>query len=108
MLCIFSWRINTESEDILIVEEEIHRERIRIILVYFNCSKLMAGRRYDENRKIQQEIEKYMQVEDGMNLMILGDINARLTILEPRIEMDVNGNMIEDWITGKDIAHLNR
>ena len=49
-----------------------------------------------------------MLVEEGMNLMILGDINARLTILEPRIETDVNGNMIEDWITGKDMAHLNR
>ena len=101
-------KIDTESEDILIIEGEIHREKIRIILVYFNCCKLTAGRRYEENRKIQQEIEKHMQVEEGMNLVILGDINARLTILEPRIETDVNGNMIEEWITGKDMAHLNR
>ena len=42
-------KVNTESEDILIVEGEIHSEKIKIILVYFNCGKLMSGRRYEEN-----------------------------------------------------------
>ena len=53
-------KIDTESEDILIIGE-IYREKIRIILVYFNCCKLTAGRRYEEKRKIQQEIERCMQ-----------------------------------------------
>ena len=99
---------DTESDDILIVEGEVHKEKIRIILVYFNCGKLAVGRRYEENRKIQEEIEKFMQVEEGVNLVILGDINARLRILEPGIENDINGKMIEEWITGKNLIHLNR
>ena len=49
-----------------------------------------------------------MQVEEDMKLMILGDMNARLTILEPSIEMDANGNMIEEWVTGKDMIHFDR
>ena len=49
-----------------------------------------------------------MQVEEGVILVILGDINARITILEPSIETDINGKMIEEWVTGKDIVHLNR
>ena len=101
-------KVDTESEDILIVEGEIHNEKTKIILVYFNCGKLMAGRRYEENRKMQQEIERHMQVEDGVNLLILGDMNARMSILEPNIETDANGNMIEEWVTGKDMIHLNR
>ena len=50
-------KVETESEDILIVEGEIHNEKTKIILAYFNCGKLMAGRRYEQNRKMQQEIE---------------------------------------------------
>ena len=91
-------KIETESEDILIVEGEIYKERVKIILAYFNCGKLMAGRRYEENRKMQREIERHMVIEDGVNLIILGDMNARLTVLEPSIETDANGQMIEDWV----------
>ena len=57
---------------------------------------------------MQQEIEKNMQVEDGVNLLILGDMNARMSILEANIETDANGIMIEEWINGKDMTHLNR
>ena len=49
-----------------------------------------------------------MQVEDGVNLLVLGDMNARMSILEPNIETDANGAMIEEWITGMDMTHLNR
>ena len=49
-----------------------------------------------------------MQVEDGVNLLILGDMNARMSILEPNIETDANGAMIEEWIGGMDMTHLNR
>ena len=101
-------KLNTESEDILVVEGEIYNERIKIILLYFNCGKLMAGRRYEENRKMQREIERHMIIEDEVNLIILGDMNARLTILEPSIETDANGQMIEEWVGNMDLIHLNR
>ena len=57
---------------------------------------------------MQREIEENMIVEDDVNLVILGDINARLNILEPGKETDENGQMIEEWISEKDMIHLNR
>ena len=35
-------------------------------------------------------------------------MNARLTVLEPSIETDANGQMIEDWVGNMDLIHLNR
>ena len=40
---------------------------------------------------MQREIEEHMIVEDDVNLVVLGDINARLSILEPGKETDANG-----------------
>ena len=83
------------------MEGEIHKEKVRMILIYFNCGKLAVGRRYNENRMIQEEVERYMQVEEGVKLIVLGDLNARLRILEPGIETDINGRMIETWVVEK-------
>merc|ERR1711891_84556 len=96
----------TESDNILVVEGEIHKEKIRIVLVYFNCGKLTMGRRFNENRKIQ-EVEQLMQVKEGTKLVVLGDLNTRLRTLEPGIDTDVNGRMIESWVTDKNLLHLN-
>ena len=100
-------KINTKNDDILVVEGEIHKEKIRIILVYFNCGKLTMGRRFNENRKIQEEVEQFMQVKEGTRLVVLGDLNARLRALEPGIDTDVNGRMIESWVTDRNLSHLN-
>ena len=45
-------KLETKSEDILIVEGTIYNEKVKIILAYFNCCKLRAGRRYQENREM--------------------------------------------------------
>ena len=50
-------KIDTESEDILIVEGEVYKEKIRIILVYFNCGKLAGGRRYEEIEKYRKKLK---------------------------------------------------
>ena len=71
---------------ILIVEGTIYNEKIKIILTYFNCCKLRAGRRYLENREMQKEVEEHMVVEDDVNVVVLGDMNARMGILEPERE----------------------
>merc|ERR1711888_512769 len=64
-----------KSEDIQVVEGTIFNERIKIILTYFNCCKLRAGRRYQENREMPKEVEEHMIVEDDVNLVVLGDMN---------------------------------
>ena len=65
------------------------------------------GKRFNENRKIQEEVEQFMQVKEGIKLVVLGDLNARLRTLEPGIDTDINGKMLESWVTDKNLLHLN-
>ena len=60
-----------------------------------NCCKEAAGPNFRANREIQKEIEKYIVVDPGVNLFCLGDFNGRLKALEPKIENDHNGKMLE-------------
>ena len=49
-----------------------------------------------------------MIVEPGVNLLVLGDFNGRLTSLEPNIRRnDINGNMIEEWSHKYALTHMN-
>ena len=48
-----------------------------------------------------------MEVEPDVALVCLGDINGRLTRLEPNIATDTNGKMLEDWTSKFDLHHLN-
>ena len=63
--------IETKGRDILILEGTIYNERIRIILTYMDCCKEANGPRFRANREIQEEIEKYIQVEANTNLICL-------------------------------------
>ena len=48
-----------------------------------------------------------MEVEPGVLLIFLGDLNGRLKVLEPLIEIDSNGRMIEEWSEKFELHHLN-
>ena len=80
--------VNTNSRDIMILDGTIFNEKVRIILVYFNCSKELEGRNCRANSEIQREVEQYIQVENDKHLICLGDMNGRLQTLEPRIRTD--------------------
>ena len=49
-----------------------------------------------------------MEVEPEVYLICLGDINGRLKTLEPYIETDCNGKMVEEWMEKQGIHHLNQ
>ena len=100
--------INTKSSDILAVEGKVRGCKIRIILTYFDSTKLKSGKDFKRNRNIQRQIEKLFSVEPDVSLVCLGDLNGRLTKLEPGIENDANGDMIENWILKYDLNHLNQ
>ena len=100
--------IESGSSDILAVEGKIYNKKVRIILCYFDCTKEMSGKDYKRNRVIQERVEDLMGVDPGTALMVLGDINGRLKLLEPTIRAsDANGRMIESWTDNKDLIHLN-
>ena len=74
--------VKVDSSDILIVEGTVHRRKVRIILTYMGCSKEKKGVEYE--------------VDPEMSLVYLGDMNGRLKSLEPHIETDSNGRMVEN------------
>ena len=80
--------IKVDHSDILALEGTMRGNKIRIILTYFDSTKNKSGKVFERNRKIQKLIEKLMEVEPDVALICLGDINGRLTKLEPHINTD--------------------
>ena len=99
--------IETRSNDLLVVEGKINSIKCRIVLCYFDCTKLLHGRDFKRNRDIQKQVEKLMEVDPSTALLVLGDFNGRLSRLEPAIRTDANGSMIETWVDKFDLFHLN-
>ena len=100
--------IKVDNNDILAIEGKIRGCKVRIILIYMDSTKEKQGKDYNRNRKIQRQVEKLFEVEPDVSLICLGDLNGRLKKLEPNIETDVNGLMIENWITKYSLNHLNQ
>ena len=70
-------------------------------------SKEKKGVEYEANRDIQRKIEKFMEVDPEVSLICLGDMNGRLKSLEPHIDTDSNGKMVEEWTEQFSLHHLN-
>jgi len=49
-----------------------------------------------------------MGADPGVHLVCLGDFNGRMKALEPKIESDQNGKIIENWINIQGMHHLNQ
>ena len=100
--------IKTTSNDILALEGTVRGCKMRIILTYMDSDKKKSGNNYNRNRNIQKQIEKLLEVDPDTTLICLGDFNARMKTLEPDIETDVNGRMVEEWIPKYSLNHLNQ
>ena len=100
--------IKTNSNNILAIEGKIRGCKVRIILIYMDSTKKKSGRDYNKNRQIQCQAEKLFEVDPDVSLICLGDLNGRLKKLEPNIETDENGKMIENWTIKCNLNHLNQ
>ena len=78
-------RIETNHSDIMVLEGKIYNKNVKIILTYMDCTKAKRGDAYWANRHIQKRIEELMIVEPETLLICMGDFNARLSCLEPKI-----------------------
>ena len=70
--------LETKSNDILALEGKINNIKCRIVLCYFDCTKLLHGKDFDRNRYIQKQVEKLLEVDPSTALLVLGDFNGRL------------------------------
>ena len=99
--------MEVKSNDILAVEGKIHNKKFRVILCYFDSSKLLKGKGFNRNRSLQKQVEKLMEVDPDTSLLVLGDFNGRLNKLEKGIRTDANGRMLESWVEKYSMHHLN-
>merc|ERR1711909_14080 len=67
---------------------------------------LIIGFKEDKEVKLEE-----IEIDDNDILalegVVRGDINGRMTKLEPNIVTDANGKMLEEWATNLDMFHLN-
>jgi len=96
------------NNNVMILEGTIHNKNIKIILTYMDYFKGKQGAEYEENRNIQREIEKQMEIEPDKYVLYLGDLKGRLKVVEPHIETDCNGKMAEEWTEKLGMHHLNQ
>ena len=99
-------KLEGENDDILEIEGVIFGLKVKIILVYFDCSKNKSGDEFDHNRNMEREIRKMIENNKSEGLIILGDFNAHLYMLEDRKE-DANGDMILELVEDYDLTLLN-
>ena len=69
--------------------------------------KKNSGKNFIRNNKIQLQVEKLLEVEPDTSMICLGDFNGRIKTLEPNIETDENGSMLEQWVPKFYLNHLN-
>ena len=79
---------------------------VRIILVYFDSDKKNNSQEARDNKKLKLELEKMIRNNEMEGLMILGDMNAHLEMLEDKKD-DINGEMIREWMNEEDLILLN-
>ena len=85
-------------KDILILKGTCFGIKMKIILVYFDATKKKDGVDFDRNRELEKEVEREMKGEEGEGVMVLGDFNAHLNVLEEEREDDENGKMVMRWV----------
>ena len=61
--------IKTESIDILVLEGTFRGSKLRIIFVDMDSDKKKSGKNYIRNKKIQDQMEKLIEVEPDVFLI---------------------------------------
>ena len=95
------------NKDILVIEGKCFNIKMRIILVYFDVNKRLETTQAGENVKLRNEVEKAMRENRMEGMLILGDMNGHLRIIEEDRRDDINGRMIMDWIKEEELFLLN-
>ena len=95
----------SKSSDILEIEGKCYGKEMKIILVYFDANKNAAGK--ERNRAIKKEIEEKIENTKDKGLMIIGDFNGHLELLEENRKTDENGKTILSWMETYNLILLN-
>ena len=95
----------SKSSDILEIEGKCFGKEMKIILVYFDASRDPTGK--ERNKEIKREVEEKIVHAEGKGIMILGDFNGHLEMLENERKTDENGRTALRWMTKYNLTLLN-
>ena len=95
----------SRSSDILEVEGKCYGKEVKIILVYFDANRNAIGK--ERNQKIKEELEQKIGNSEDKGLMILGDFNGHLELLEKERRTDENGRTVLSWLGNYNLTLLN-
>ena len=90
--------------ELLDLEGEIYGIGIKIVVVYFDSNKGKNGN--EANKEIRVEVEKLIEKNEKEGLIVLGDFNGHIKLLDGRKE-DLNGKMLGKWIEKYNMVMLN-
>ena len=91
-------KIETMHKEILVIQCQIYRLELRMILVYMSVTK------YDSNNQLIQYVQEH--IENTKNYIILEDFNGHTEFLVPQ-SMNKNGYMMLDLIAKNNIIILS-
>ena len=98
-------KIENENRDILEIEGSCLGIDMKIILVYFDVDKGPKG--IVRNKKIRENIEERIENNEKKGLIIMGDFNGHLNILEKDRKNDKNGDMVLEWMEEFNLKLMN-
>ena len=98
-------KIENKNNNIMEMEGRCLGLKLRIVLVYFDVRKGAKG--LNANRKIEKAVEKIIEKDEEEALVILGDFNGHIGIMEENSPLDRNGKMILRWLDDYNLTLLN-
>ena len=101
-------KMTTRSTEILHVEGEIGKEKIRIVLVYMKTGNDNETKEHEHNKKIIEEIGQIVEKKEIQQkaTIVLGDFNGHLGYLGNQ-EENMNGKLINKMIQEEVLILLN-
>ena len=78
---------------------------MKIILVYFDVDRGPKG--LARNKIIRENIEEKIANNERKGLIILGDFNGHLNLLEEDRKTDKNGTMVLEWMEEFNLKLIN-
>ena len=96
-------KVENKNRDLLVLDGKIYELRLRIIIVYFDANKNTEGK--IRNNKIKEDIETLIENNKMDGLMIMGDFNGHLKVLDGK--EDINGRMLLEWARDYRLTILN-
>ena len=97
-------KIENKNPDFLELEGKLLGIETKMIIVYMDSDKGKEG--IERNTVIRKAVEERIINNEKKGLMILGDFNGHLSLLENRKE-DMNGKMVLEWMEEFGLTLLN-